>query len=724
MLLGGGRRKASSGDHVENDENENMPSGAAASHVNADTHNGDPKKKRKRKHKKKKSDQAGGSLQDTVEEDGHLAKKMKTESTMKEKEKQEEVPGTETFLTKELRPSRAQRRRLRKRIIKKLYMEKTKSQNNASNVREEQETQGEDNAKERKLNGADDSLASVNNGKENTDMKTEDVATKKKRKRRRKKKQNPVSDSADVVIKEDKNKEVKEENVQPKKMKKETTEDTPDKKETEPETAKKKKVKGNFKKMVLDKVNPSLANAKNKRMIADCWKNGSEGVLINNGNIEVIKSPFTCGYIHNLLKDETCLDGVKKELDTVELYTKNNDLYKFRQTGDLKGVTTPFISALRYFLRTFVRQWLSDVTGLPLNDEIDMSSSRYSHTDVLLCHDDELEGRRIAYILYLLPPWGPEDGGSLDLFATDGDGHPSHIVRSITPENNAFAFFEVSPVSFHQVSEVLSCDKTRLSINGWFHGPPVPRPKRDPPPPSPLTHPVHLQETDFYAWINPMFLDANIQKEIRQTFCSESEINLENFLTDEAYKRLSEALNSEGLAWQLTGPADRQRYEILSPDSMPQDVKECRQFLGCEALFLVLSQLTGLKLHRLAPQDSDDEEECSAEPNPQCHVEAQRWGPGCYTLIRDDCVDSRAALDTFLYANVSQQWTQELGGHVTYIAKDEDEELLTVGPQSNCLCLVYRDTQTLKFTKYINSAARDLKANDSHFTNFACTYYE
>lgn len=43
---------------------------------------------------------------------------------------------------------------------------------------------------------------------------------------------------------------------------------------------------------------------------------------------------------------------------------------------------------------------------------------------------------------------------------------------------------------------------------------------------------------------------------------------------------------------------------------MPQDVKECRQFLGCEALFLVLSQLTGLKLHRLAPQDSDDEEEC------------------------------------------------------------------------------------------------------------------
>jgi Rps23 Pro-64 3,4-dihydroxylase Tpa1-like proline 4-hydroxylase len=31
----------------------------------------------------------------------------------------------------------------------------------------------------------------------------------------------------------------------------------------------------------------------------------------------------------------------------------------------------------------------------------------------LLCHDDELEGRRIAYILYLVPEdWNQEDGGN------------------------------------------------------------------------------------------------------------------------------------------------------------------------------------------------------------------------------------------------------------------------------------------------------------------------
>ncbi len=32
-------------------------------------------------------------------------------------------------------------------------------------------------------------------------------------------------------------------------------------------------------------------------------------------------------------------------------------------------------------------------------------------SDTLLCHDDELEGRRVAFIFYLVPPWHKEDGG-------------------------------------------------------------------------------------------------------------------------------------------------------------------------------------------------------------------------------------------------------------------------------------------------------------------------
>ena len=32
-------------------------------------------------------------------------------------------------------------------------------------------------------------------------------------------------------------------------------------------------------------------------------------------------------------------------------------------------------------------------------------------TDYLLCHDDQLEGRRIAFIFYLAQDWTAQDGG-------------------------------------------------------------------------------------------------------------------------------------------------------------------------------------------------------------------------------------------------------------------------------------------------------------------------
>ena len=33
--------------------------------------------------------------------------------------------------------------------------------------------------------------------------------------------------------------------------------------------------------------------------------------------------------------------------------------------------------------------------------------------DYLLCHDDQLEGRRVAFIFYLVQDWTAQDGGEL-----------------------------------------------------------------------------------------------------------------------------------------------------------------------------------------------------------------------------------------------------------------------------------------------------------------------
>ena len=85
------------------------------------------------------------------------------------------------------------------------------------------------------------------------------------------------------------------------------------------------------------------------------------------------------------------------------------------------------------------------------------------HENILKIQRVSTKGRKVAFILYLTEEdWTEADGGMLELFDTDEKGNPDKIVRKLLPEGNSFALFEVSPVSFHTVSEVLSETKTRL----------------------------------------------------------------------------------------------------------------------------------------------------------------------------------------------------------------------------------------------------------------------
>lgn len=87
-----------------------------------------------------------------------------------------------------------------------------------------------------------------------------------------------------------------------------------------------------------------------------------------------------------------------------------------------------------------------------------------------MCHDDDIGNdtalsRRIAFILYLTDEWTDKDGGNLQLYEKDELNFPKLITHSILPELNSFAFFEVTPFSYHRVQEVLSQSKGRYSIS-------------------------------------------------------------------------------------------------------------------------------------------------------------------------------------------------------------------------------------------------------------------
>uniref|UniRef100_A0A672I4M0 2-oxoglutarate and iron-dependent oxygenase domain containing 1 n=1 Tax=Salarias fasciatus TaxID=181472 RepID=A0A672I4M0_SALFA len=420
-----------------------------------------------------------------------------------------------------------------------------------------------------------------------------------------------------------------------------------------------------------------------KRAVKEAWSRRSP---YSEGDLELDCFPFPHCIIKNFLSSEVFVENLQKELLGLDFHEKSNDLYKFKQSDDLKKRTEPHIAGLREGLFGRFRSWLGEVLGVELEPTVDISCARYEHTDVLLCHDDELEGRRVAFILYLVPPWQSSDGGTLDLYSINSNFQPQSIVKSLVPSWNTLVLFEVSPVSFHQ-------------------------------------------ETVLLEWVNPAYLDISYQEQIQEEFEDSSEIQLKDFLKEEKFREVSEALRLTEIEWMRKGPPNKRCYEAASLDSLPPCVKACWELLHSEAFFLLLSNFTGLRLHYLSTGSSTDSAANASkekEPSiPVCCGEVRRWSHGSYTLLHDgEAAQAEYALDLVLPFGCTD-WQSEFGGLTCYVANEEDEELLTIYPEENSLALVYRDKETLKFVKHINHKSTSAGSSPCRgFYDFSFVYYE
>ncbi|XP_024607265.1 prolyl 3-hydroxylase OGFOD1 isoform X2 [Neophocaena asiaeorientalis asiaeorientalis] len=473
------------------------------------------------------------------------------------------------------------------------------------------------------------------------------------------------------------------------------------------------------KKEVMAKFSDAVTEETLKKQVAEAW---SRRTPFRHEAIVMDMDPFLHCVIPNFIQSENFLEGLQKELLNLDFHEKYNDLYKFQQSDDLKKRREPHICALRNILFEHFRAWLSDISKIDLESTIDMSCAKYEFSDALLCHDDELEGRRIAFILYLVPPWDRSLGGTLDLYNVDEHFQPKQIVKSLIPSWNTLVFFEVSPVSFHQVSEVLSEEKSRLSISGWFHGPLLTRPPTYFEPLIPRSPHVPQDHEILYDWINPTYLDMEYQVQIQEEFEESSEILLKEFLKPEKFAEVCEALEKGDVEWSNRGPPNKRFYEKAEESKLPDILKDCMALFRSEAMFLLLSNFTGLKLHFLAPseegelEDKKEGEAASAAENteegpsrssepesrqvaiskssqqsneqmdpepeendakkessvPTCQGELRHWKTGHYTLIHDNS-KTEFALDLLLYCGC-EGWEPEYGGFTSYIAKGEDEE--------------------------------------------------
>ena len=179
------------------------------------------------------------------------------------------------------------------------------------------------------------------------------------------------------------------------------------------------------------------------------------------------QKPFPNLELNDFIKEEKAV-LLLKELSKEKFFPKESDLFKFKQTNDFISADGKILKEFRSLLmsKEFI-SLISYVTNEKLTGNVDVNGSLYENTDHLLPHDDRLEDRKVAFIYYLSTS-SKKDGGALLLFSSK-KGDPIKAIKSINPSANTFAFFKVSPISFHQVEEVLS-KKQRITINGWFHG--------------------------------------------------------------------------------------------------------------------------------------------------------------------------------------------------------------------------------------------------------------
>lgn len=438
-------------------------------------------------------------------------------------------------------------------------------------------------------------------------------------------------------------------------------------------------------------LNPRLNS--NLSQLKKLWKNGKP--LIDNC-VELDPSPFKHCVVKNLLKDESHLDDLCKELPKLPYKQMLNDLYSLQQSCVLDvGSSLKSVHSIVKFIKGPLKKWVQEITGRVFSDKMTITASQYKFTDRLLCHDDNLHDRSVAFILYLCKDWEEEFGGSLDLFDCDSDNQPKNVIKSIFPSFGSFAFFEVSHNSYHQVAEVLTSKSVRLSINGWYHGEDLPQ--------QPVWHgtipkmlvPIQLHGKSADDFINSTWLNMKTCSQVKSSFEQELSISLPQFLKSPIFTGIEKALKDKSIVWESCGPAHHKRYEVARLSTLPAEVTQFLKFVQSKHWFRFLSQCTV----EISPD---------VKPLPKCWLEVQRWQPGDYTVLFDnDPLNNSTGIDVHLYFGVEKRLKNNVGGEVFYLGPDRDDEgnleqAFHLEPENNTSTIIAHIEGMAVLTKYLD----------------------
>lgn len=203
------------------------------------------------------------------------------------------------------------------------------------------------------------------------------------------------------------------------------------------------------------------------------WINPNVIKNLKNYSEEYIKQiPYPHISIPNILIENKARE-IKEALYEIEFEEFNTDLYQFFKSKDIKHIEN-LPQVLKEFHEFIFSknaiEFFQTLTSLQIKNRIgDLHSILLQQTHYLLCHDDQVDERIIAFIVNLSEDFNEEDGGALLIYDTNKDKQPSYISNTITPKFNQLNVFSVSEISYHEISEIEAENKDRISISGWYY---------------------------------------------------------------------------------------------------------------------------------------------------------------------------------------------------------------------------------------------------------------
>ncbi|KAI6178920.1 hypothetical protein M3Y98_00554100 [Aphelenchoides besseyi] len=442
-------------------------------------------------------------------------------------------------------------------------------------------------------------------------------------------------------------------------------------------------------------------------------------------------------------KKSEVMENLKIELASSKFVEQNNDLHSIQQTTDVANLDDqkfPTLKSFHNFMRTTVREFIQKVTGFALNEKVALTGSLYKQGDYLLPHDDSLDTRKVAFVLYLSKDWEEKFGGELALFNSNSNiNRPIEVTKRLQPIYNTFVFFPVTTNTWHSVEEVLDTSYSRLSLNGWFHAddakaaaPPLPEPEAER---IRLLNTISMKTAN--EWFNQRFLNTTEIKKIKRTFESTSEISFPDFLTDDKYNLVLDELDNAH--FNDLGPPDQRNVakldeSMLTPGS---NLSTLLEMFRSEMMTSYLTKWTGLQL---SEDQSTLDNSSTTQPNvkrirldtevckePTTSAKTQneiagsskadvelvpfvyRFKHGSYTMT-DDQMAARAELNGYCLDDISTNGQKKAHGFTSYVgtetgndeAEPQSSEILRVYPKANALQIVFRERNVVKFTKYLN----------------------